>query len=47
MIIMHTKKGKGCSFAEGIEKNHSMAFDLNKAKEAIAVLEETGCKEAI
>jgi transketolase len=39
MIIMHTIKGKGCNFAEGIEKNHSMAFTLEKAREAIAVLE--------
>jgi transketolase len=39
MIIMHTLKGKGCNFAEGVEKNHSMAFNLEKAREAIAVLE--------
>jgi transketolase len=38
MIVMNTIKGKGCSFAEGVEKNHSMAFDMNKAKEAIAAL---------
>ncbi|MDR2071808.1 MAG: transketolase [Spirochaetaceae bacterium] len=38
MIIMNTIKGRGCSFAEGIEKNHSMAFDMEKAKEAIAAL---------
>ena len=40
MIVMHTIKGKDCSFAEGIEKNHSMAFDMEKAKEAIAALEK-------
>ena len=39
MIIMNTIKGKGCNFAEGVEKNHSMAFDMAKAKEAIAALE--------
>jgi transketolase len=39
MIIMNTIKGKGCNFAEGIEKNHSMACDLEKAKEAIAALD--------
>jgi len=39
MIIMHTLKGKGCNFAEGVEKNHSMAFNMDKAKEAIAALE--------
>ena len=38
MIVMHTIKGKGCNFAEGLEKNHSMAFDMEKAKEAIAAL---------
>jgi transketolase len=40
MIVMHTIKGKGCFFAEGIEKNHSMSFNLEKAKEAIAALDK-------
>jgi transketolase len=39
MIIMNTVKSKGFVFGEGIEKNHSMAFDLAKAQEAIAVLD--------
>jgi transketolase len=39
MIVMNTIKGKGCSFAEGIEKNHSMVFNMEKAKEAIAALD--------
>jgi transketolase len=39
MIVMNTLKGKGCSFAEGVEKNHSMAFNLEKAREAITILE--------
>ena len=39
MIIMHTVKGKGCNFAEGVEKNHSMTFNLEKAREAVAALE--------
>ena len=39
MIIMHTIKGKGCTFAEGIEKNHSMVYTMDKAKEAIAALD--------
>jgi transketolase len=39
MIIMHTIKGKGCNFAEGVEKNHSMVFNMDKAKEAIAALD--------
>jgi len=38
MIVMNTIKGKGCNFAEGVEKNHSMVFDMNKAQEAIAAL---------
>jgi transketolase len=42
MIVMDTLKGKGCNFAEGVEKNHSMAFNLEKAREAIAVLEGRG-----
>jgi len=42
MIIMNTIKGKGCNFAEGVEKNHSMVFDMEKAKEAIAALEAAG-----
>jgi transketolase len=44
MIIMNTIKGKGCNFAEGIDKNHSMTFNLDKAKEAIAALEEQTAK---
>ncbi len=39
MIVMDTIKGKGCSFAEGVEGNHSMAFDLAKARDAIAALD--------
>lgn len=39
MIVMDTVKGKGCSFAEGVEGNHSMAFDLAKARDAIAALD--------
>jgi transketolase len=39
MIVMHTVKGKGCFFAEGVEKNHSMTFDQAKAREAVAALE--------
>jgi transketolase len=42
MIVMNTIKGKGCNFAEGVEKNHSMSFNMEKAKEAIAALESQG-----
>lgn len=40
MIILDTIKGKDCSFAEGNLSNHNMAFDSEKAAEAIAVLEK-------
>jgi transketolase len=40
MIVMDTIKGKGCSIAEGIENNHSMAFNIEQAREAIAKLED-------
>jgi transketolase len=45
MIVMDTIKGRGCNFAEGIEKNHSMAFNMEKAREAIAALEAQEGKE--
>jgi transketolase len=44
MIILNTIKGKGAFFAEGVEKNHSMSFNRDKAKEAITKLEaEAAC----
>jgi len=39
MIILDTVKGKGVCFAEGKLENHNMNFDIQKAKEAIAVLD--------
>ena len=36
-IILHTKKGHGCSIAEGVEANHHMRFkkeDMEKALES-------------
>lgn len=39
MIIMHTTKGKGCSFAEDVLYNHHMTFTKEQADEAIAALE--------
>jgi transketolase len=39
MIVLHTVKGKGCSFAEKVMLNHHMAFTREQADEAIAVLE--------
>jgi transketolase len=37
-IVLNTKKGKGCNFAENILKNHHINVPEQKAKEAIAVL---------
>ena len=39
MIVLHTMKGKGCSFAENVLLNHHMVFTQEQADEAIAVLE--------
>jgi transketolase len=39
MIVLDTIKGKGCSFAENRVESHHMTFDLQKAREAIAVLD--------
>ena len=45
MIILQTKKGKGCTFAEGVLFNHHMTFTQEQADEAIAALEaERRCK---
>lgn len=39
MIILQTKKGKGCTFAEGVLFNHHMTFTKEQAAEAIEALE--------
>lgn len=39
MIILQTKKGKGCTFAEGVLFNHHMTFTKEQADEAIEALE--------
>lgn len=36
MIILHTKKGHGCNFAEGNENNHHMNFKPEQMEEALA-----------
>jgi transketolase len=41
MIILHTEKGKGCTFTEGVFYNHHVKFTKEQADEAIAALEET------
>lgn len=38
VIILKTKKGKGCIFAEGKEFNHHMTFSIEQIDEAIAAL---------
>ena len=40
VIVLHTIKGKGCCFAEGILDNHHMTVSEQQAKEALAALEE-------
>lgn len=35
VIVLNTKKGKGCTFAEGVVNNHHMAFTHEQADEAI------------
>lgn len=45
VIILHTKKGNGCSFAEGVAPNHHMKFTGEQMSEALKraekVLEES------
>ncbi|NLO83072.1 MAG: transketolase [Clostridiales bacterium] len=40
VIVLHTIKGKDCSFAEGIVDNHHMTVSREQMNEALAVLEE-------
>jgi len=40
VIVLHTIKGKDCSFAEGIVDNHHMTVSKEQMNEALAVLEE-------
>lgn len=44
VIILHTIKGKGCSFAEGVELNHHMRFTQDQVQEAIAAIKGGGQK---
>ena len=39
-IILDTQKGNGCTFAEGVEANHHMAFTKEQMDEAIAAVTE-------
>jgi transketolase len=39
VIILDTKKGHGCTFAEGIESNHSMSFTAEQISEATAAID--------
>ncbi len=38
MIVLHTVKGYGCTFAEGIEANHHMSFTEEQIEEATAAV---------
>jgi transketolase len=40
MIVLHTQKGKGCDFAEGVLYNHHMTFTKEQCDKAIAKLME-------
>lgn len=42
MIVLHTQKGKGCTFAEGVLYNHHMTFTKEQAEEAVGALQEAG-----
>lgn len=43
IIILHTNKGEGCSFAKGVLYNHHMTFSREQCDEALAELEGKGC----
>ena len=38
MIVLHTVKGCGCTFAEGVEANHHMSFTQEQVDEATAAI---------
>ncbi len=40
VIVLDTKKGKGCSFAEGVLNNHHMAFTKEQCENAIKIANE-------
>lgn len=40
MIVLHTEKGKGCTFTENEFFNHHVKFTIEQANEAIAALEQ-------
>lgn len=42
MIVLHTSKGKGCDFAEGILYNHHMTFTKEQCDQAIEKLRQEG-----
>lgn len=49
MIILHTIKGKGCNFAQGVKNNHSMSFTQAQYDSAVAEMEKTiaDCRAAL
>ena len=43
MIVLQTRKGKGCYFAEGVKYNHHMRFTKEQCDKAIADLRKEEC----
>lgn len=43
MILLHTQKGRGCDFAEGVLYNHHMTFTKEQCENAIHHLQKEGC----
>ena len=41
VIVLKTKKGKGCTYAEGVLANHHIAFSKEQSEEAIAAAKQT------
>ncbi len=39
-VVLHTKKGHGCTFAEGIKDNHHINFKPEQMQEALAAAEK-------
>lgn len=42
MIVLHTSKGKGCDFAEGVLYNHHMTFTAEQCDQALEKLRREG-----
>jgi transketolase len=47
VIVLHTEKGKGCHFAEGILSNHHMSFSEQQIDDAIDSVEQLLNKQTL